>query len=113
MDNGKVGLFDQNSVKKWEVNLDSTPTSTIIFDNAIIVSTIKTNIYKIDSTGRVLWQIRLDSLENSTRLYGLGSNQRYIYATTDNGAYIIDKDGSVRSRIISYNASLTLTKSLS
>ncbi|MGV8085620.1 MAG: PQQ-binding-like beta-propeller repeat protein [Candidatus Bilamarchaeum sp.] len=109
MDNGKVGLFDQNSVKKWEVNLDSTPTSTIIFDNAIIVSTIKTNIYKIDSTGRVLWQIRLDSLENSTRLYGLGSNQRYIYATTDNGAYIIDKDGSVRSRIISYNATISST----
>ncbi len=109
MDNGKIAMIDQSNIKKWQVQLDSTPTSTIINDNSVVVSTIAGRIYKIDNGGHVLWQTRLDTTQNATKLFGISGNQKYIYASADNGLYIVDKDGSIRAKIMTYNATIATT----
>lgn len=103
-DDGNVYSLDPSSgARKWKTFVGKEPNEILLFDNSIVTSTTSGHVVRLDLNGKVAWDLNLNTTKhNATFVYGASANQRWIAVTADNGVYLIDKNGSVRSKIMSY-----------
>ncbi len=106
-DDGKVYAINPvNGVKKWQTVVGKEPNEVFVFDNSIFTSTTNGKLLRINNAGNLQWTLDLNKTQNITRLYGASANDKYIFVTSDRGVFIIDKNGSVKSKIASFNESI-------
>ncbi len=108
-DDGRLYALDPNlgAPPKWQATVGRMPNEPVLADNAIYVSTTKGMVYKIGAGGAILWQANLNlSPNNVSYAYGLAVGNKTIYVTTNNGVYALEKNGSIRSKLIAYNDSI-------
>jgi len=107
-DDGNVYGFDPaTGARKWQASVGKTPNDIAISDNALIISTTKGKIAKIGQNGVIQWQIDLSANpNNASYVYGASANAKEIFASANNGVFLIEKNGSVRSRLAEYNDSV-------
>lgn len=108
-DDGKLyGLDPVTGTKRWEAAVGASPNQPFLYDNGIIVSATQGLVSKVGAGGRVLWSTDLTTSQpdNATYVYGASANGKYIFVTTDSGVFTLEKNGSVRSRIMYFNDSV-------
>ncbi len=107
-DDGNVyGLDPSTGVRRWQTSVGKRPNELIIADNAIYVSTSAGKVLKLGANGAKTWESNLNvSAYNVSRIYGIAVNAKEIFVTANSGVFILEKDGTVRTKIASYNDSV-------
>ncbi len=110
-DDGSIYSLDASSgTRRWKAFVGTAPNEVLVFDNAIVSSITSGKVTKVDSNGRLVWSLNLnDTAYNVTYIYGATVNSRFIFVTTDNGVYAIDKNGHVRAKLMSFARGLVST----
>ncbi|NYZ74562.1 PQQ-binding-like beta-propeller repeat protein [Candidatus Micrarchaeota archaeon] len=106
-DDGNIYAIDPaTGNKKWQARAGKEPNEVFVFDGGVVASTTAGKVVKIGSTGNVIWELNLNVTDyNVSYIYGAAANLNYIFVTANNGVYSINKNGTVRAKIATYNAS--------
>jgi outer membrane protein assembly factor BamB len=104
-DDGNVyGLDPSTGVRRWQTAVGKAPNELLLADNAIYLSTSGGKIAKLGLNGVKEWEVNLNVTDyNVTRIFGSSVNAKEIFVTANNGVYLIQKDGSVGSRLAFFN----------
>jgi len=107
-DDGNIYALDPaGGTKRWKTFVGKEPNEVFAFDNAIITTTTSGHVMRLDTSGKIIWSTDLTGVAyNATFIYGASANQKWIALSANNGIYLIDKNGSVRSKISSYSSSV-------
>jgi eukaryotic-like serine/threonine-protein kinase len=107
-DDGNVyGLDPSTGVRRWQTAVGKRPNELILADNAIYVSTSAGKVLKLGANGVKQWEANLNvSAYNVSKLYGAAVNTKEIFVTANTGVFILDKNGSVRSRLVNFSDSV-------
>jgi len=96
-DDGNVYSLSDSGMKRWQLQVGKSPNELLPFDGAIAVSTTGGKVVKIGPTGSALWSVDLNATNyNVSHVYGASANQNFIFVTTNNGVYALEKGGTVR-----------------
>jgi outer membrane protein assembly factor BamB len=104
-DDGKIyGIDPASGAKKWQAIVGKEPNELTIFENTLVVSTTKGKLVRIGTNGVVQWTVNLNTSDfNASYVYGASANTKFIFVTADNGVFVFEKNGSLRSKITTYN----------
>ncbi|MCI0503464.1 PQQ-binding-like beta-propeller repeat protein [Candidatus Micrarchaeota archaeon] len=107
-DDGIVyGLDPATGVRRWQTAVGKRPNELISADNAIYLSTSSGKVVKLGANGAKQWETNLNvSAYNVSRIYGIAVNARELFVTANSGVFIMEKDGTVRSKIAAFNDSV-------
>ncbi|MEW6748312.1 MAG: PQQ-binding-like beta-propeller repeat protein [Candidatus Micrarchaeota archaeon] len=107
-DDGNVYALDPaTGAKRWQASVGGTPGDPMMADNAIYVPVDEGKVAKIGAGGAVQWVADLRPKEtNVSRIYGIGITSNTIFVTANNGVYALEKGGTLRSRLMSFNDSV-------
>jgi outer membrane protein assembly factor BamB len=108
-DDGKIYALDpvNGAPPKWQATVGKTPNEPVMADNAIYVSTTKGKVFKLGTNGAVQWEANLNAAPyNASYVYGIGVNAKSVFVTAINGVYVLEKNGSVRSKISNFSDSV-------
>lgn len=103
-DDGKIyGIDPGTGVKKWTATAGKEPNEIILMDNTLVVSTTGGKVVRIGTNGVVQWELNFNTTAyNASYVYGAAASPKYIFVTTDIGVFIVEKNGTVRSKIMTY-----------
>jgi outer membrane protein assembly factor BamB len=104
-DDGNIyGIDPSSGAKKWQAAVGKEPNEVFILDNTLIVSTTKGKVARIGTNGVVQWTVNLNTTEfNSSYVYGASANSKFIFVAADTGLFVLEKNGTLRSKLIGYN----------
>ena len=110
-DDGHVYAIEQAGAnagtKRWITEVGKTPNEIFLFNNDVIVSTTDGNVTALGPTGNAVWRLDLNvSAYNVSYIYGAAANSQYIFVTANNGVYMIDSSGDVKSKLLSFSDSV-------
>jgi len=107
-DDGNIYALDPaGGTKRWKTFVGKEPNEVFSFDNAVITTTTSGHVVRLDTSGKIVWNTDLTlPAYNVTFIYGASANSKWIALSADNGIYLIDKNGSVRSKIQSFSSSI-------
>jgi outer membrane protein assembly factor BamB len=107
-DDGNVyGLDPSTGVRRWQTAVGKRPNELILADNSIYVSTSAGKVIKLGANGVKQWEASLNvSGYNVSRIYGAAVNTKEIFVTANTGVFILEKNGSIRSRISNFSDSI-------
>ncbi|MFH0737238.1 MAG: PQQ-binding-like beta-propeller repeat protein [Candidatus Micrarchaeota archaeon] len=107
-DDGKVyGLDPATGAKKWQTSVGKTPGQPIYADSALYVPISAGKVVKLGSNGAAQWTADLSAAQfNASYIFGISVSPKYVFATANNGVYAIEKNGTVKGRIMSLNESV-------
>jgi outer membrane protein assembly factor BamB len=107
-EDGKLYALDPaTGAKKWQALIGGTPRDLILADNAVYIPTAEGKMQKVGAGGAVQWNADLEVRQyNVSIIYGSGVASDVIAVTANNGVYLLEKNGSVRSRIMFFNDSI-------
>ena len=107
-DDGNIYAIDPNlGTRRWKAVVGKEPNEVFVFDNAIITSTTAGKITRLDRDGKPVWVANLNVTSyNVSYVYGASANTKEIFVSANNGIYIIEKNGSVRTKLVSFNSSI-------
>lgn len=111
-DDGNIYSLDPaTGNKRWQARAGQAPNEVFVFDNGVVASTTGGKLVKIGATGNIVWTLNLSAEDgyNASYVYGASANQKYIFVTADNGVYVVEKNGSVRTKIANYNDTTIVT----
>lgn len=104
-DDGTVyGLDPATGVRRWQTSVGKKPNDLVLADNAIYVSTTGGKVSKLGLNGVKEWEANLNATpHNVTRIFGMGVSGKAVYVTANNGVYIIEKTGTIKSKLVNFN----------
>ncbi len=104
-DDGTVyGLDPSTGVRRWQTTVGKVPNELLLADNSIYLTTSAGKVVKLGLNGVKEWETNLNVSDyNVTRIFGASLNAKEIFVTANNGVYIIQKDGTIGSRILFVN----------
>jgi outer membrane protein assembly factor BamB len=104
-DDGIVyGIDPATGVRRWQTTVGKKPNDLVLADNAIYVSTSNGRISKLGLNGVMQWEVNLNvTAYNVSRIYGASVNPKAVFVTANNGVYVIEKNGSIRQKILNIN----------
>lgn len=107
-DDGNIYALDPASgQQRWKTFVGKEPNEVFIFDNSLVASINEGKVVKLDKDGKITWTLNLNVTQyNVSYVYGASANQKNIFITANNGVYSIEKNGSVRSKLVSFNNSI-------
>ncbi len=108
-DDGKVYAIDPGTgSRRWEAAVGDSPNEVFLFDGGVVSSSGDGNVVKFGANGAVVWKLDLNVTPyNVTHIYGASGNANEIFVAADNGIYLVGKDGSVKSKLMSYNSTIS------
>ncbi|MBI5047221.1 PQQ-binding-like beta-propeller repeat protein [Candidatus Micrarchaeota archaeon] len=106
-EDGKIyALEPQNGNKKWATYVGKSPNDITVVDGNILTTTKNGKIVVLDQTGKQVWASDLNVTQyNVSYVYGASANQKSIFVSANNGIYILDRSGNVKSKLDSFSDS--------
>ncbi len=98
-DDGKIYALDPATGSlAWQTAAGRKPNEVLFFDNAVVVSSTDGRVVKLDHSGKQLWNANLNAIQyNVSYIYGASANAKEVFVSANNGIYVIEKNGTVRS----------------
>jgi outer membrane protein assembly factor BamB len=103
-DDGNIYALNPSTMAlSWKSLIGKEPNEVFVFDNGVIASITSGKVVKVGPGGSLLWSLDLNTTEyNVSYIYGASANQKNIFVSANNGIYVLEKNGTVKGKIASF-----------
>ena len=93
--------------KRWQAVVGKNPNEVLLYENTLIISTTSGKVVRVGNNGQIQWELNLNvTPHNVSYIYGASANPKAIYVSANNGIYVVEKNGSLKTKLVSFNDSV-------